>query len=469
MDYKFSEEAFRTNFNWKSTEEKGADSLRITHNNDFRFKLFPYNANGSTPIVLDTKELIGEFIKVALKIKTPDTDFSSVEQKLRENVEASDEDFAQLSKTVKSIFYKDDDFLADNIGLYAYSGKPQNKSIPRTAKFLNNVFLMDDGEAGIIRNAMDHYHYNVLEKVITECLGSTTSEEETDSANYYVVFEDASNKFKRDFNYMLENGMSSPEDLSNLLALYYFYYTSQTSIVLDQFGQGDREKKTELYFALDWEKVSANRKCCQDGWKSLNETVSHIFSHAITLELLNQIEDASKMLDYKAISDAVRNGELDDTKTADEIRKIEEAYTDAVGDYTKFAEIPQKEGINETDSAMRHLFECVHTQFMQTDRHRANDVYVEKLQDFYRYRWLKNRKKAGLVLNLTESDIIFLTKISIQNQDRMRLTKLFEEYENRGIYLDNNSKALLQEFFTKLNLLDKKSDSGDAQYVKRIL
>ena len=47
--------------------------------------------------------------------------------------------------------------------------------------------------------------------------------------------------------------------------------------------------------------------------------------------------------------------------------------------------------------------------------------------------------------------------------------RLFKEYEKRGIYLDGTSKEYLQEFFTKLNLIDKKSDSGDAQYVKRIL
>ena len=108
-------------------------------------------------------------------------------------------------------------------------------------------------------------------------------------------------------------------------------------------------------------------------------------------------------------------------------------------------------------------------QFLNTDRKRANEAYVEKLTEFYKNRWLKNRKKAGLVFNLTESDIIFLTKISIQNSDRIRLADLFTEYEKRGIYLDNISKGLLQQFFTRLNLLDKKSDSGDAQYVKRIL
>ena len=65
--------------------------------------------------------------------------------------------------------------------------------------------------------------------------------------------------------------------------------------------------------------------------------------------------------------------------------------------------------------------------------------------------------------------IIFLTKISLRNEEKIRLNDLYKEYEFRGIYLDNSSKEYLQEFFTKLNLIDKKSDSGDAQYVKRIL
>lgn len=108
-------------------------------------------------------------------------------------------------------------------------------------------------------------------------------------------------------------------------------------------------------------------------------------------------------------------------------------------------------------------------QFLNTDRKRANQFYNEKFTEFCKTRWVKNRRKSGLVLNLTERDIIFLTKISIKDKDKIRLIDLYKEYEYRGIFLDNTSKEYLQEFFTKLNLIDKKSDSGDAQYVKRIL
>ena len=65
--------------------------------------------------------------------------------------------------------------------------------------------------------------------------------------------------------------------------------------------------------------------------------------------------------------------------------------------------------------------------------------------------------------------MIFLTKICLRDEEKIRLNDLYKAYEYRGIFLDSTTKEYLQDFFTKLNLIDKKSDSGDAQYVKRIL
>lgn len=51
----------------------------------------------------------------------------------------------------------------------------------------------------------------------------------------------------------------------------------------------------------------------------------------------------------------------------------------------------------------------------------------------------------------------------------MRLNDVFGEFERRGVFLDNLSKDQAALYFEKLNLIEKKSDSGDAKYVKRIL
>ena len=49
------------------------------------------------------------------------------------------------------------------------------------------------------------------------------------------------------------------------------------------------------------------------------------------------------------------------------------------------------------------------------------------------------------------------------------LKQLFIEYEKRGVYFDRYSRESIVELLNKLNLIEKKSDSGDAQYVKPIL
>ena len=74
-----------------------------------------------------------------------------------------------------------------------------------------------------------------------------------------------------------------------------------------------------------------------------------------------------------------------------------------------------------------------------------------------------------MMLNLSEETLIFLTKLCIKNQEQMRLKDVFREMELRGVYLDNQSKEQAAIYYEKLNLIEKKSDSGDAKYVKRIL
>lgn len=194
-----------------------------------------------------------------------------------------------------------------------------------------------------------------------------------------------------------------------------------------------------------------------------------MFSHAITLEILNQHSMNGKMFDYIQLQEYAKQNPEEDEQIAKEIEKAENAYVSCVGDYKRFDQIKYSVGGTKTDAAIRHLFRCVEEQFLNTDRKRANQFYNEKFIEFCKARWIKNRRKSGLVLNLTERDIIFLTKIAIKDKEKIRLIDLYKEYEYRGIFLDNTSKEYLQEFFTKLNLIDKKSDSGDAQYVKRIL
>ena len=73
------------------------------------------------------------------------------------------------------------------------------------------------------------------------------------------------------------------------------------------------------------------------------------------------------------------------------------------------------------------------------------------------------------MLNISEEMLIFLTKICIKDHDQVRLKDVFEEFQRRGVFLDDLSKDQVTDYYERLNLIEKKSDSGDAKYVKRIL
>lgn len=468
--YHFDEVLFKANFNAKDPGAKSIDSYRLNHVQDKCFKLLPYKATtkNASPIVYDLSEVISSFFRKTLRISAEALNFDDLCQRVQDKVEIDDEDDIEIFRDViRSLFFKGDNFQANNIGLYPYQTDVENKSAERIAEFLYCVLGLDEKDKANIEKAEKSYPFNVLEKMVVDSIEMKEADDLSKESKYFQIKRSVQSQFKRDFEFMLSSGMTSIDDISNVLAFYYFYYVSQTALTLDQFGNGNHDKLETLFYALDWEKVSKNRQCCTEGWDKLSNNISRLFSHAITLEILNQ--NGGPMMDYIDFKQQAEMDEASDVEIASEIKRAEKIYISYIGDCKNFDTIPEIPGANKTDSAIRHLFECVLLQFNETERKRVSQFYSEKFSEFCKSRFIKNRKKSGLVLNLTERDIIFLTKLALRNEEKIRLNDLYAQYELRGIYLDTTSKSLLQEYFTKLNLIDKKSDSGDAQYVKRIL
>ena len=74
----------------------------------------------------------------------------------------------------------------------------------------------------------------------------------------------------------------------------------------------------------------------------------------------------------------------------------------------------------------------------------------------------------GLVLNISQEFLLLITALVVKD-DKMRINDLFKEYEKRGLFFDQESKKEIVNRLDNLTYIDKKSDSGDAQYVKSIL
>ncbi|WP_241958117.1 DNA phosphorothioation-dependent restriction protein DptG [Staphylococcus agnetis] len=82
--------------------------------------------------------------------------------------------------------------------------------------------------------------------------------------------------------------------------------------------------------------------------------------------------------------------------------------------------------------------------------------------------FLKNRGSLGKTLTLKKEMLILLTAIIVK-EEKMLIKDVFLEFEKRGVYFDRYTREEIALFYEKMNILDKKSDSGDVKYVKSVL
>jgi DNA phosphorothioation-dependent restriction protein DptG len=124
---------------------------------------------------------------------------------------------------------------------------------------------------------------------------------------------------------------------------------------------------------------------------------------------------------------------------------------------------------NEIQVEIYSLFYRVDYQFRNSQRDKPYKDYSNWLIDFFKSNYTKFRGRLGYTTAINQETLLFLTKICINNKDKIRLKSLWHKLEQRGISFDETSKVEIVKLFERINLLEKKSDSGDAQYVKSII
>ena len=92
----------------------------------------------------------------------------------------------------------------------------------------------------------------------------------------------------------------------------------------------------------------------------------------------------------------------------------------------------------------------------------------KKVIDLLSVRFLQNRKRSGHVLALDNEMLIFLIALLTKSK-KTKLEDMYKRFNSYGIYFNRGTRLAIEEYLLKLNLLDRKSDSGEAQYVTVIL
>lgn len=445
---------------------KFGDNKGLTHKQGINYKLLPYVANEKN-LVAEFSGVVGAFSRL-ISDKKLSGQFE-VESLIEEVADQIGEYEGGMSKEyfkdiVRTIFIDDGDLVDFDIKTINYISS--TSADEKIANFLYSV-LFDES---IKKDVISHYDReidNILYKLVLKSLPELQPKE-SNIGEYECYLPFVKEQFIKDFKFIISREDLYKDSLRRFLEYYYMFYVSQLVMKLDSFEKADLSRPDKLYYTLDWERTSKTRTAYQFGWEKIKNSISNLFSHSVVLEMINH-NDIEKKLGYKDLDELLQK--CNDEMVCGQIEELLEMYKNQLQDI-RWDSFEYKDKILNTESLnlVHKLFATVRYQFeYSTTRSRANDAYKNWFVRFVQNNFAKRRGQLGYNLNFTEDDIILMTKICINTKEKLKLNNLFEEFELRGLFFDRDSKLKIIQLYEKLNLLEKKSDSGDAQYVKSIL
>lgn len=450
----------------------------IKHNSPKNIRILPYITKHEkihNEQISKFKTCVGEFCRIIYnkKLNSNEINLSDVDIFIK-NVEVDPSNKVALKSIIKEMFFDESGNLYTfHPKLLNYINMPKGDYNQGLAIFLYDMLLGGSNNEDIKNKIIKCFNYkpqNVMEFMILESLPDLENNKEINK-NHKCIALNVSNLFKQDLGFILNNPVLFTEEFENLLKYYYFFYVSQLSIKLSQFFDANKEITEELYFNLDWESVSKSRISYNLGWKRLENILIPLFSHVHLINILNS-NNNSTSYDYVEISNVINHiSDEDRNELYQNIKMIKNKYVSLIDDvdWDDFNPV-EKYSDDFLKQEIFDFFKRIDYQFINSNtRKKPYDGYKRWFEEYCKINYLRTRGPLGYTLNLTKEQLLFITKLCIKDNDKIKLKDLFEEYKIRGICFDRDSQCKIVELFERLNIIEKKSDSGDAQYVKSIL
>ncbi|MCP3742482.1 DNA phosphorothioation-dependent restriction protein DptG [Rossellomorea sp. BNER] len=459
LDYELIKKTF------KFVEKDSEPTLRLQHTSGKKYKILPFTASNNE--IESFRGVSGAFSRAITSKKKSNFDKESVFNKVRTIVSMNNTSSTSLLNIIDEVFFdENDELIIAHPQFFNYISSDKNQS--DIGNFLASISTNEEIKSKF-DNAYNDQPKNVLLKLLHDSL-PILEEGYKGKSDYVNSLEHVRRCFNQDLLFLLQNKKIFMQHFQHLLQYYYFYYVTQLILHLDKFFD-ETPTIFPLFYNFNWENRMQTRRSYTEGWKVVEPKLHRLFAHVNCLEMINSIVDKHKFMGYKQFQDYVLT--LDESHKQilnNELINLTKEYKARVKD------VPW-DGLNERSelyeepalNSVRGLFYHIDFQFKNSSsRKKKPQEYFKGFYEFSKKTFLKQSGSLGYTLNLKQEYIILLTKVCIGEKEKIALNDLFVELELRGIYLDRDSKRELVELYEKLNLLEKKSDSGDAQYVKYI-
>jgi DNA phosphorothioation-dependent restriction protein DptG len=465
------------------------------HHTGYHMNVFPFKtAPGGHVFKADFvsfQGILGEAIRLSQKKELDGTkDIESYKATLKstilenalQKVDTKEKD--QLEDILTRIYFEPDNSLFKyDFHVISYMNFiKSNSAIKDIPVFISDVFIKNNqGFETLLANRGSD---NILNQLISDCLPKQTDKKESkrDKQVFKNMLPVVSEVFQGDFDFLLTNKEYFLENFELFFKYYYFFYFTQLSLKLDSFGKEEYTIKP-IHFSMDWENLSESRLSLHTiDWKEVSKHYERVFAHANALELINYISvDGELIGDYNEITslyNSLQPLEKQEFKIC--LEDLLQFYKEEVKTLIAPANWEECEENLQNSLAIRKfdqeittliysLWYTIRYQFEHGKRNKPYKDYALWLISFSKENFTKSGGRLGAKLVLSQEILLFLTKLCVGTEEKIRLKAFWERLRERGITFDETSKLEIIKLFERINLIEKKSDSGDAQYIKSSL
>ncbi|WP_181438860.1 DNA phosphorothioation-dependent restriction protein DptG [Paenibacillus sambharensis] len=468
MSYHLNIDKIREEFKFESS---------IKHNPKMVFEYLPYTTKFKET-QYKFREVTGEFMRLIGQKKLPEAvDANKLLNNVLDSITfAQPNQRGEFKQMVKTLFLDENDqlYLFHPQTLY-YINTLENEN-KKLAMFLYNV-LWNQNEAWSVDSAVQK-EADLMSALLFRSLPELAVVNDA-KKTYAVMLPEISELFNKDFQWLTSKSELFTQQVEKIVTYYYFFYVTQFALRNELLFAPVEQKIRPIYFTFEEEeRLSKTRVSYEYGWKSLEISIGRMFSHINFLKMLNCATNNdgdsanSTPLSYQDIAKYVcLMSEEEQVVLESELDRLIEEYKEKLSGDSKWmlmGTVPDRYDLSPLNK-MNHLFHMIDHQFNQSSRSKPYNEYKQWFVHFCQKTFLKSRGRSGKMLILDTDYLLFMTKLMIKDENKIRLKKLFEEFEARGMIFDRDTQTAIVEYFKKINLLEKKSDSGDAIYVKAFL
>lgn len=452
-------------------------------------KLLPFTLNPISGSVYDgtcgLNGVAGEFyrIKTQANVK-PIFTSQDTEETLRKELDSKfkmpADDIERFIKVFNDVMFENDTLNVIDLSFFSfvpmkYFDKAHEKD-KRVNKYKSGQPKIADYYASIADNM--EVQFETKEKdlfceVVNECLQKDSFGGTAKRDSYYVL-PFIKSQFAEDVKWLLKQNNVIVRYLPLMLYFYASYSLMQTLMFMNKKNWNcSIEKPCSVTFMLSSERVSEGQAAVKRGWSAIDhlpETfLNKLSAYAQTLDILNSMfEDKEELMTFQEI--LKRFSEMDFNEEAKEIcESVLNTYQDYKYDLLDGRDTEPHPIAAKKDIDISSYEEFVNLLLDRCLTYQSKDYPRMKvaLYSLVNIKLFEKRRDYS-VLVLDDEMLLFLVAMMAKD-DRIRMEDLYKRFLDYGIEFSFQTKNAISDYLLKFNLLERKSDSGEAQYVRVVL